>query len=192
MIFLTDFADLGLVLPLAGMVALALVALGRGRDALAWSAAVAGTLGATLLLKLAVFVWTGHHGGPGLASPSGHAAAGAVVYAGLLVLLGARLAPRLPLALLAGAGFGLLFGGTRIALEVHSLEDVLAGTAVGAAGTLCLAWLAGPARPAAPARSRAVLAVVALIGMLAFHGHRLPAEQEIRAIAAELRTGLPL
>lgn len=190
MLFLTDFADLGLLLPLAAMVALALAAVGRRRHALAWSLAVAGTLSAMLLLKVLFFAFAGPAAAGGLGNPSGHTAAGAVVYAGLLALLGERFAPRVPIALLAGAAFALLFGTTRLALGVHTLPDVLVGAAVGVAGALALAKLAGPRRPDdAPARRSAVVAAVALVGVLALHGHRLHAEAAIRSIAAEVLSG---
>lgn len=187
MLFLTDFADLGLVLPLAALVALSLAAVGRRRDAFAWSLAVAGTFAAMLLLKVLFAASAGPVAAGDLRNPSGHTAAGVVVYAGLLALLGERFAPRVPIALLAGAAFGLLFGATRLAMRVHTLPDVLVGGAVGLAGALALAKLAGPRRPDAPASGRAVVAAAALLGALTFHGHRLHAEAAIRSIAGEVR-----
>ena len=192
MLFLSDFADLGLVLPLAVSVALSLAAVGRRRQALAWSLAVAGTLGTMLLLKVSMFAFV-HPATAlvdGLANPSGHTAAGAVVYAGLLALLGERFAPKVPLALLSGAAFGLLFGLTRLVVGVHTLPEVLVGGAVGLAGALALAKLAGPRRPGASARGHAVVAAVALLAVLAFHGHRLNAEAELHRIAAEVRSAV--
>src|SRR3954465_2709660 len=88
MLFLSDFANLGLVLPLTGLVALTLVALGKRREAFAWCLAIAGTLGIMGLLKLLVFVVVGPQVGDGLNNPSGHTASGTVVYAGLLALVG--------------------------------------------------------------------------------------------------------
>ena len=188
MLFLSDFANLGLVLPLAGLVALTLAALGKRREAFAWCLAIAGTLGTMAVLKVLVFVAVGPEAGAGLGNPSGHTAAGIVVYAGLLALLGERFAPRLNIALLAGPAFGLLFGLTRIELQVHTLADVLVGGAVGLGGVLVLAWLAGPRRADARAAGMPVVAAVALGAILAFHGHRLIAEVELRAIAAQLQS----
>jgi membrane-associated phospholipid phosphatase len=187
-LFLTDFADLGLLLPLAGLIALSLAAVGRRREALAWSLAITGTFATMLLLKVLAFLCVGSDAENGLGNPSGHTAAGVVVYAGLLTLVGERLAPRVPIALLAGAGFGLLFGVTRLLLKVHSLADVLVGGAVGLAGVLILARLAGPRRPNAPTSGLVIVATVALFGVLAFHGHRLHAEAELQLIAAEIRS----
>ncbi len=189
MLFLTDFADLGLVLPLAALVALSLAAVGWRREALAWSAAVAGTLAAMLALKLLVLALPGHLGA-GMRSPSGHTAAGTVLYAGLLALLaGRRPGARAGIALLAGVAMALLFGATRLAVGRHTLPEVLVGGAVGLAGALASAWLAGPRRPGARAPGLAVVAAVALLAVVALHGQRLHAEPKLRAIAAEIRSG---
>ena len=195
--FLTDFADLGVVLPVAGLVALTLALVGRRREALAWTLAVTGTFAAMLVLKLAVFVVLGSGSIRGLGNPSGHTAAGIVVYAGLATLVARRLASRLAVALFAGAAFGALFGFTRWALRYHSMADVLVGGAVGMAGVLALAWLAGPPRagddesPAGPGSRRAGMAVVAAVSLLAvltLHGTKLHAEAALRSIAAEVRS----
>ena len=188
--YLTDFADLGLMLPLTGLIALALAALGRWREALAWSLAVGGTFAAMCGLKVAMQLWGGIAAATNLNSPSGHTAAGMVVYGGLLLLILGGQVSRLRLALLAGLLFGGFFGLTRLWLEVHTVEDVLVGGLVGLGGVLSLAWLTGLARPAAPVRTRAAIAAVALLGTLVFHGHRIGAENELQAIAAEIRAGL--
>src|SRR5690349_6598775 len=102
MLFLSDFADLGLVLPLAVLVALTLAALGRGREALAWCLAVGGTLGSMAVLKVLTFLVVGPQAWAGLGNPSGHTASGTVVYGGLAALVAGRLALRLPIALMSG------------------------------------------------------------------------------------------
>ena len=188
MLFLSDFANLGLVLPLTGLVALTLVVLGKRREAFAWCLAIAGTLGTMGLLKVLVFVVVGSQAGDGLNNPSGHTASGTVVYAGLLALVGGRFAPRMSIALLAGLAFGLLFGFSRIELQVHTLADVLVGGAVGLGGVLVLVRLAGPHRIDVRVTGMPVVAVVALATMLAFHGQRLLAESELRAIAAHIQS----
>jgi membrane-associated phospholipid phosphatase len=188
--FLTDFADLGVLLPLTGLVALSLVLVGRRREALAWTLAITGTFGAMLVLKLLIFVSLGSGSIKGLGNPSGHTAAGIVVYAGLVALVGERFAPRVPVALLAGAVFGALFGFSRWALRYHSLADVLVGGVVGLAGVLVLAWLAGPRRAGAPASGLAVVAAVSLLAVMTLHGTKLHAESALRSIAAEVRSGV--
>lgn len=194
--FLTDFADLGVVLPVAALVALSLALLGRRREALAWTLAVTGTFAAMLSLKLLVFVVLGSGSIRGLRNPSGHTAAGIVVYAGLATLLARRFASRLAVALSAGAACGALFGFSRWALRYHSFADVLVGGAVGMAGVLALAWLAKPpraeeARAGGGAGGRAGMAAVAAVSLLAvltLHGTKLHAEAALRSIAAEVRS----
>src|SRR4051812_20321796 len=188
MLFLSDFADLGLVLPLTGLVALTLAALGRRREAIAWCLAIVGTLGTMAVLKLLVFVAVGRPVGGGLVNPSGHTASGTVVYAGLLALVTERLAPRWPVALLAGLGFALLFGFSRLDVWVHTLADVLVGGAVGLGGVLVLVRLVGPRPAGARATDMPMVAAVALVAMLAFHGQRLFADDELRALAAQVQS----
>lgn len=187
MLFLSDFADLGLVLPLAMLVALALAALGRQREALAWGLAIAATFATMAVLKVLLFLVSGPEAWDAL-NPSGHAASGTIVYGGLLALLVGQRAPRLAVGLLGGLACGLLIGVTRLELRLHSVADVLVGTAVGLGGVLALVRLAGPA-PAAPRRAGTpVLAAVAVVAILTFHGHRMLAETELRAIAAHLQS----
>lgn len=198
--FVTDFADLGMLLPVTGLVALSFAAIGRHRVALAWLLAVAGTLAAMAVLKLLAFTLAGPLlagsslasswlGTPGLGNPSGHTAAGSVFYGGLAMLVAERLGWRPLLGLLAGAAAGLVFGMTRLWLHVHSVPDVLVGGAVGLGGVLVLAWLVGWPRSEGPAKppGLALVLTAALCGALIFHGTRLNAEGLLRSIAAEIR-----
>ncbi len=183
MLFLTDFADLAVVLPLAVAVAAGLFATGWRRGALAWAVVVPATWFAVLIAKMTIAAC----GSPllfhGLRSPSGHTASAAVVYGGLLGLLLPDAADRklraLAAMLLAG-GFALLFGLSRLALHVHTRSDVAVGAAFGMAGALLLERLAGP-RPR-PLRVALPLAA-ALMMVLLFHGQHLRAEEKIDHMA---------
>lgn len=179
MLFLTDFADLAVVLPLAGAVGIALLAAGWPRGAAAWVTVVPATLLAVLLAKLLIAACGTLLPFHGLRSPSGHTASAAVVYGGLLSLLLPEppRGLRRPLMALVIAGvFAVLFGGTRLALHVHSRSDVLAGAALGIAGALVLARLAGPR----PSRLRVAIPLAAALAMvLIFHGRHLRAEDQI-------------
>jgi undecaprenyl-diphosphatase len=71
---------------------------------------------------------------PGNSFPSGHALGSMVVYGALLLVFLPAIAPRRRrLAIGAAALVIALIGGTRIALGVHFLSDVLAGWLLGAA-----------------------------------------------------------
>ena len=188
MLFISDFADLGLMLPLIGLVALVLLVLGRWCDAFAWCLAVVGTLGVMGILKILVFVMANPQSGDGLRNPSGHTASGTIVYAGLLALLGGRFASRMFIALLAGLAFWLIFGFSRIALQVHTMADVLVGGAVGLGGVVALVRLAGPHRIDTRIADMPIVAAVALTTVLTFHGQRLFAEGKLQAIAAHIQS----
>jgi len=175
--FLTNFADEAVVLPLALAVGIALLVLGWRRGAVAWMAAVGGTLALILVLKLAGWAC----GPPLWRTPSGHAAAAAVVCGGLALIVGRRDRPHrvLLIAVLAAA----VVGTSRLLLGAHSLPEVLVGGAVGIAGASLLARLAGP--PPQGLRARWVAAVVVAVLVL-FHGTRLPAEAHIGGLAFRL------
>lgn len=188
LLFLTDFADLGVILPLLLVVCLTFVALGWQREARAWVIAISGTLGTMLLLKLAAFAAPMGHVAAGL-SPSGHTAAGTVVYSGLLSLAARHPTRRIGLALAAGTLLAGLIGFTRLQVGEHSLPDVLIGALVGIAGALALAHLSGWRSPL-PANARLAVGFAAVLAvLLVFHGQRLPAEARIRAIAGQVWTG---
>ncbi len=183
MLFVTDCADLAVVLPLVVAVAVALLAAPWPRGAAAWALVVPATLLTVLLTKMAVAAcgaWLPLHG---LRSPSGHTASAAVVYGGLLSLLLPE--PRrgmwraVAVALVAGV-FAVLFGGTRLALHVHTRSDVLAGAALGIAGALIMARLAGP-RPQGLRVAIPLATAVAVV--LLFHGRHIHAEDQIDRIS---------
>jgi membrane-associated phospholipid phosphatase len=181
--FLTDFADQAVVLPVATAVLAVLLLLGWRRGALAWVVSVGGVLAVMLVLKLITFACGWKIAWTGLSSPSGHTAASAVVYGGLLALLAPASIAGTGLAALAGGAIALLIGLTRLALLVHTVTDVVIGAGVGVAGAVAMRSMAG-IRPARLAASWLVVPVLAV--MLLFHGHRLAAEERIRWLALDI------
>ena len=181
--FLTDFADQAVVLPLAAVVFVLLALLGWRRGAVSWAACVAGVLAVMLVCKLVVFACGWRVPWTGLSSPSGHTAASAVVYGGLLSLLMARSATGTMFAALAGGSVALVFGLTRLALHVHTVCDVVFGAVVGVAGAVVMRRMAG-ARPHKLLWPRLTLAAVVVV--LVFHGRRLEAETRIRWLALDV------
>jgi membrane-associated phospholipid phosphatase len=172
MMFLTNFADEAVVLPVVLAIALMLAARGWWRGALAWLAAVGLTFGLVLALKLS-FLACGPVFGPWrLRSPSGHTAAGAMVVGGLTALLTRRRLAVWPLALLAAIAVGI----SRVVLGFHSVPEVLLGGALGVAGALGLSRLAGPVPPG---RRLSPLLGAILVAVL-LHGTHLNAEAAIR------------
>ncbi|MGI3776187.1 MAG: phosphatase PAP2 family protein [Janthinobacterium lividum] len=183
----TDLADQAVVLPLALLVLAALLARGERRAARGWALAVGGVLGALLALKL----WAGACAGvgvlrdAGVRSPSGHAAAGGIVYGGALALaLGRRAWGSAACCLAVAAGFG----ASRLALGVHTPADVALGCAVAAAGGAVLARVGGGRGGGGAGEARAGLwawgaAALALVWVL--HGRRLGAEPVIASVAKD-------
>ena len=172
MMFLTDFADQAVILPVVFAIAIVLAIQGWVRGALVWLAVIFATFFAMLVLKV-VFLACGPLFGPiDVHSPSGHVAAATVVAGGLAALLSRRRASILPVALLAG----VVIGVSRLVLGMHSLPEVVLGTVVGLAGAAALYTLAGAPPVLRPARVFAVAVIVAAL----FHGMHLPAEAAIR------------
>ena len=177
---ITDLADQAVILPLVLATGLVLLAAGWWRGAAAWFLAVPGTLGAVLVAKLSTMACQGLLPPIGLYSPSGHTASAAVVYGGILALvLGGRLAAVASAGLVAAA-----IGYTRLALDVHTVADVIAGGLIGTVGALALALLAGPR----PALRRGwvgmAAAVVVVVGV--FHGRHVYAEMHISRLSHQI------
>ena len=175
MIFLTNFADQAVMLPMVFAIAAVLAAQGWRRGALIWLGVVLITLGLILVLKLVFLACAGLAGPVDIHSPSGHVAAATVVCGGLAALLTRRRASILPIALLAA----VVIGVSRVVLGMHSLPEVLLGAIVGLAGAIALQALAGTPPALRPGRLFAVVVLVAAL----FHGTHLPAEAAIRHTA---------
>jgi membrane-associated phospholipid phosphatase len=171
MMFLTDFADQAVVLPVVAAVAVVLAVLGWWRRALTWLGVIGLTFVAVLLLKLSFSACHAVFDSWALRSPSGHTAAAAVVAGGLAALLAGGERTVLGVAVAAA----LTIGFSRLELGYHSLPEIALGAIVGVTGAVAFSRLAGPP----PARRpMSLLAVVVLVAVL-LHGTRLPAEAAI-------------
>jgi membrane-associated phospholipid phosphatase len=184
--FVSDFGDQAVILPLAVAVGLALLLAGWRQGAVAWVLAVAGTLAAVLLGKILATACVHVLAIADLRSPSGHTASAAMVYGGLIALLlpepprGLR---RWMAAFVLAAAFAVVFGGTRLALHVHTPADVVAGACLGIAGALALSRLAGPR----PEGVRAAMPLAAALAVaLLLHGRHLHAEEMIDRYSCRL------
>ena len=182
--FVTDLGDQAVILPLVLAIGLVVLMAGWWRGAAAWFAVVPATLGVVLISKLSTMACQNLMPPVGLLSPSGHTASAAVVYGGVLALVlgGARFRPLVPLA--CGLAVAVVVGFTRVALDVHTLADVIAGGAIGTLGAVALAWLAGPR----PALRRGWIGVAAamLAVVVVFHGRHVYAEMHIGLVSQKL------
>ncbi len=181
--FVSDLADQALILPLTAVVAGVLLLGGRSRLALAWLGVVGSVFAAMLLMKLSLSICE-----PliprALHSPSGHTAAAAVVYGGLLRISAEPTAQRDSLALLLGLAITIAVGTSRVWLGAHTALEVVLGGAIGFAGVLLFARTA---RASLGAGTVSLLLAGMAIVALATHGAHLPAERWIGAIAHLLR-----
>ncbi len=181
--FLTDFADLAVLLPLSACIFAGLLLFGWRRGALAWAGAVGVTLALMLALKL-LFLGCGRIGA---LSPSGHTAAGTAIYGGVFSLWLRRRMAAWQAVLLAGGTVGLAIGISRLAVHAHIPIEVAMGAAVGLAGVWILLRAAGPPPPWVRGRW---LVPAGLVVVLLLHGTRLQAEPRLRALAGWIPHGV--
>jgi membrane-associated phospholipid phosphatase len=183
MIFLTDFADQGVILPVILAVGVVLAAYGWWRAAVMWLAVTGGTFAVVLVLKFG-FIGCGpvfdHFG---VRSPSGHTAAGAILAGGLAALFTRRRWIVFAIATLAAAAIGV----SRLALGMHTPADALLGGAIGILGAVVLRHFPRP-----PATKPPVVALtVAVLLTVLLHGTRLPAEPVIARVALATMRYIP-
>jgi membrane-associated phospholipid phosphatase len=171
MMFLTNFADQAVVLPVCLVVAALLAAMGWRRGAVVWLGVVGATFATVLVLKLG-FMACGPVFSPwDLRSPSGHTAAASVLAGGFVTLLAGSPLVALAVSVLAAA----MFGFSRVELGYHSLPEVILGAAIGIAGAVVLSRVAGRPPVMRPVRLLAIAGAVAWM----LHGGHLQAEQVI-------------
>ncbi len=182
--FLTDFADQAVVLPLALVTAIVFAASGWWRGLAAWLLAVGGVLGTIMLLKVAFAGCAVLGAHTGVRSPSGHTGSACIVYGGILLLMLRGWLPK-PVLLLLPVAVALLFGASRLLLQVHTPGDVVVGGLVGMAGIAALSRLSGPVA----LRYKSTLVLVLVLLMATLHGRHLGAEAAIRQF--DFRTWLP-
>lgn len=193
LVFLTDFGDQAVVLPLTALVTLVLLAQQRWRAAFAWLSAISSVLATILVLKVVFYAcgWLLPVFGPdklSLQSPSGHTASATVLYGGIVALLSAQFnSDRFWIAyrpaIVTAVVVAVIIGGTRILLGTHSASEVGLAACVGLIGLIAFARLLGQgaARPLhLPVLSAAVIVLVLS------HGRHLPAESVIQSTGVDL------
>jgi membrane-associated phospholipid phosphatase len=177
-VFVTNFGDTAVTVPLAVLTCSFLGAARQVRLAFVWSFAILGCAGVIGALKLVLAAR-----GPGLAfagmlSPSGHTAMSTAIY-GSLSLVIAHSSPPVVRPVVYSGGILLIsgIGASRLALRYHTPVEVAAGLVIGVCAvagvrimlakrptiTLPVGWLIG--------------AAVILVTLL--HGKRWPAEQAL-------------
>jgi len=176
--FVTDFGDTAVTVPLALLMVGFLVALKQPRLAVGWGLAIVGCAGAIGALKIILDACGHSLVGPGLSSPSGHAAMSTAVYGGFAAVTGATLARPAREAVIAGtAVLIVVIALSRVILGAHSPVEVAIGFVVGIAALAVILAVVTRYRPVwLPV---VWLAALALVVAMLFHGERWPAEQAV-------------
>jgi len=180
---ITRFGDSALLLPLIAWMTLVLAMAPQRRDALRWAAAAVVCGGTVALSKLLFMAW-------GIAPPgldytgfSGHTALSVLTWPSLaaVLTLGARRYTAW-LGITLGALLGIAIGISRLALEVHSVSEVLMGAALGAS---VAAWFIHGIRRAAPPPpwQRLALATGCIVIWFVFYGRVFPSQHLLKDIA---------
>lgn len=179
MMFVSDFADQAVMLPLVAVVFAGLGVIGWWRGMVAWLLAVGGTFAVILVMKAGFYAAASEYGDLYRISPSGHVAAACVVYGGLAILLLQGLAPRVVIAAVPVIA-GLVIGITRLSLGMHTPLEVCIGGVFGLTGAAVLAATCG-GRPRFVAWP---LTMAGCVTVLALHGLHFQAEEAIQLAAS--------
>lgn len=184
-LYLTDFADAGVIVPVCAAVAATLFVFRQNRVALSWIAVSVCVWTVMLILKI-----SGHACDDmncavstdrlNLVSPSGHVAAAAAAYGGLAGLVLGSTGQPVRRSCIAAILIALIVGVTRVLLDAHSVSEVIVGGIVGVTGAVLFTR---HARGWISRRRRAMLLGVVALSMLLFHGTHMTWEPEIRALS---------
>ncbi|MGN6480352.1 phosphatase PAP2 family protein [Luteibacter sp.] len=180
---ITSFGDSALLLPLIAWMTLVLAFAPHRRDAIRWVVAAIACGGAVAFSKLIFMAWG--IGPPGLdyTGISGHTALSVLTWPSLAALLVRKVrGPLAWIAIAAGACLGLLVGLSRLALEVHSVSEVIMGALLGA---IVATWfIHGLNRTDALPTWHALLLGMGVIALwLVFYGRIFPSQHLLKDIA---------
>jgi membrane-associated phospholipid phosphatase len=179
-IWLTDFGDAAVLIPLAAAMLLWL-RLGNSPSAACWAVSVGFCVGLTVLLKIFFY---GCPRASDMRSPSGHTGFSVLVY-GAIALVTTIQASGLRRALAIGIGTGLILtiAASRLLLEIHSLPEVGLGLVIGTVSLILFGriYLQSPQTQVWP------LLVAAGMLVTILHGQELHAEEFLHRITGHLR-----
>jgi membrane-associated phospholipid phosphatase len=192
----SNFGDLAVLLPASLGLIVFLARISWRQDAAAYAGALAACLTAALFAKVVFAACGGNHSLFGVESPSGHAAFSATFYGCLAALFGAGRTIGWRLGLYGGAAaLVVAIGASRVALEVHTVQEVVAGVLIGAMSIAAFNTLRlAPARLELSFQTvvrMSPFAVLYALCLLLLPGH-WTAEPFIAAIAAQLGANMHL
>ncbi len=144
--------------------------------------AVGVCAGLTALLKIFFY---GCPPAPDLHSPSGHTSLGTLVYGAVALIVAVEdRSRRQRLAIAAGCGVVPAIALSRLALNAHSVPEVVLGLIIGSAALALFGRGYRRNRPAATRLAPLLVSVVLLISLL--HGNQLRAEEFLHRLTGFL------
>ncbi|WP_394789281.1 phosphatase PAP2 family protein [Rhodoferax sp.] len=190
--WITRFGEIGIVLPIAMALTLWMLLSARSvRPVLGWVMALGLAVLVTTLSKIAFIGW-------GIGIPaldftgfSGHAMFAAAIYPVLAYTLAAQWTPSrsaTALVTLGGYALALLIAWSRVHIQVHSVSEVVAGFALGAAASGWSIWHMGgvPARPRSVRLRWALVGLVCWLTVMPLHAAPSRSHDIVTRIALEL------
>ena len=169
---LVHIGDVPLTLAAAAAVTTWFVAGRAWRVAILWSLLFALGIGLVATTKVAFLAWGTPLPGTGFKALSGHATGVTAVLPTLLFLLCQQRAPSLQrIGVAAGLAAGALMGVLLVVQGEHSIIEVIAGWAIGAAISLSGIWLA---RSMPPPPAYALWCATAVFAAAAYTMHSFP------------------
>ncbi|GGF28330.1 phosphoesterase [Aliidongia dinghuensis] len=182
---ITGFGDSAVMLPAALAIALWLAAGGAWRQALVWLVAFGAGTALVAATKIAFMGWGVGNASLDFTGISGHTTLATAVILTALHLLSRGLprAHRLGL-LVAGSVSALAVGLSRLALDAHSVSEVLAGLVIGS--LVAGGFAAGSRRLPAPNLAPGVMIAALALVCLTLHGHQANSQELITRLALYL------
>jgi cation-transporting P-type ATPase E len=184
MLYLTNFGDAAVLLPLAVATLVWLASLVGRRTALMWCGAFIIAGGGVAVLKICLTACAAAAGA--LDNPSGHTSMSTLVYGGLAVIVGAETESWQRIA--AGAVGAALIAAvalSRVVIGAHTPADVAAGLVIG--GVALALFARSYLRERGIERQIWPLLATAAIVAASLHGHQAQLEPLWRGIAGYLR-----
>jgi membrane-associated phospholipid phosphatase len=186
--WITRFGEIGIVLPMALVLAVWMVASTRSlRPVMGWLVPLGLAVAATTASKIAFIGW-----GLGIAALdftgfSGHAMFSAAIYPVLAYTLTAhaRNNRTIQMAVLGGYALALLIAWSRVHIQVHSWSEVVAGFALGASASAWTIWRSQYTHHGMPGRW-ALLAVVGWLSIMPLQAAPSRSHDIVTRLALEL------
>lgn len=186
--WITRFGEIGIVLPMALVLAVWMVASTRAlRPVLGWLLPLGLAIAVTTASKIAFIGW-----GMGIAALdftgfSGHAMFSAAIYPVLAYTLTAhaRNNRTVRLAVLGGYALALLIAWSRVHIQVHSWSEVIAGFALGASASAWTIWRSHYTHHGMPGRW-ALLGVVGWLSIMPLQAAPSRSHDMVTWLALEL------